>query len=58
MEVQYFGPDVKEKCFDKFTRALEKCPHAIKSDIGGEEFAKELVKGTEVIAAFLKGKDS
>jgi hypothetical protein len=44
----------KKLYFNNFLNALEKCPHAIKPDIGGEEFAKELIKGAEIIATFFE----
>jgi hypothetical protein len=44
----------KTHFYNEFLRALEKCPHVIKNEIGGEEFAKVLIKGTEILTAFFK----
>jgi hypothetical protein len=36
-----------------FIKALEKCPHAIKEEIGGEGLADEIIKGAKKLHEFV-----
>jgi hypothetical protein len=44
----------KTAMFDLFLTALKAAPDSLKKDLGGEEFATEVIKGTEKFAEFFQ----
>jgi hypothetical protein len=46
-------PSRRGHLVDLFIKAIEKCPHAIKDDIGGEKFASEIIEGAKKLHEFL-----
>jgi hypothetical protein len=43
----------REKMLNLFLSAIEKCPGALKADIGAEKLADEIVKGAKVLTKYL-----
>jgi hypothetical protein len=46
-------PGRREHFIELFLKAIEKCPHAIKGNIGGEKFAREIIEGAKKLHEFI-----
>ena len=47
------NPARREDLIKRFIEALEKCPHAIDANLGGEKLAEEVIKGAKKLYEFI-----